>query len=119
MPEPDARSLYTPPRPPGRTSSAVPWILRARRVWNWGLPALLVATAVALNPQEAQHRLALREALASGHPVGAIFAASERAAPPVQYESYGLLSVTRHGRDLTTVGAFGRVVAVGKRGRQP
>ncbi len=90
-----------------------PW----RKLWNWGLPALLLPLALLLNPDEAHHREALRQAIDAQHPVAAGFGAQELADLPVSYHSVGLLSWTRHDRDLTTVGAFGQVVAVGKRGR--
>lgn len=98
---------------PGSGGRRPPW----RKLWNWGLPALLLPPALLLNPDEAHHREALRQAIDAQHPVAAGFGAQALADLPVSYHSVGLLSWTRHDRDLTTVGAFGQVVAVGKRGR--
>lgn len=92
---------------------------RWRKLWNWGLPSLMLPAALLLNPDETQHRETLRAAIAAGHPVAAGFDAQERAVPDLRYQSFGVLSLTRHRHELTTLGAFGKVVAVGKRGRRP
>lgn len=114
--DPEAAPLARPPASstaPGAGSKRPRW----RRLWNWGVPCLLLPLALVLNPDETLHRQTLREAIDAKHPVAAGFGVHERADPPVSYQSVGVLSWTRHDRDLTTVGAFGQVVAVGKKGR--
>ena len=100
-------ALARPPQPQRR-----PW----RAAWNWGLPLVLASAAWGLNPDAAQHREVLREALAPGHPVGLAFTPQERGDPPVRYTNGFFLSYTRHSHGLATLGAFGQVVAVGRRG---
>jgi hypothetical protein len=91
------------------------WPQRLRAAWNGGVPAVLLLAAWMLNPDEGQHRDTLRAAVEAGHPVSAGFAAHERAAPPVRYQSLVVCSVTQHRQGLTTLGAFGHVVPFGKR----
>lgn len=83
------------------------------------MPATLLLGAGLSNPDESQHREALLDAVRAGHAVSASFDPSDRERPPADYRSYLLFSVTRHHDRLTTVGAFGRVVPVGHRGRHP
>ncbi len=97
-------------RPPRKA-----WPQRLRGVWNGGVPAVLVLAAWLMNPDEGHHREALRAAVEAGHPVSAGFAAHERSAPPVHYQNLVVCSVTQHRHGLTTLGAFGHVVPVGKR----
>lgn len=91
-----------------------PW---GRRLWNWGLPLVLLVGAGLTCPDERQHQAALLDAIRSGHAVSGRFDPSERDQWPVDYRSYGLFSLTRLHDQLTAVGAFGRVVVVGRRGR--
>lgn len=113
---PERSARAAPPegrQAPGAGSGRPSW----RRRWNWGVPGLLLPLALVLNPDEARHRQTLREAIDANHPVTAGFDVQERADPPMSYHSAGVLSWTRHDRALTTVGAFGQVAAVGRKGR--
>lgn len=110
-PLPDRPGIGAPPAgptPPRHRS----W----RAAWNWGLPLVVASVAWGLNPDEAQHRRVLREAVAAGHPVVRAFTPQERGNPPVRYTDGFFLSYTRHSHGLATLGAFGHVVAVGRRG---
>lgn len=70
---------------------------------------LLVVAALALNPSAAQHRDAIREAIADQSPIAGMLGLGTLASFAVNYHSNGVFSYTKADDRVISIGAFGVV----------
>lgn len=76
---------------------------------SWGLTALIIGLAFALNPSEAQHRAKLRAAVEAKEPISQLFGISALVTLDVKYQSFGFMSLTTRGSRNVTLGMYGYV----------
>lgn len=79
-----------------------------------GVAVALTAAAFALNPSAQRHREAIGVAVAERTPLGGLGLGSLVAWAP-EYQSYGVVSVTRFQGRLVSVGAFHGVYVLSQR----
>ncbi|MDE2600221.1 MAG: hypothetical protein KGL40_11430 [Rhodocyclaceae bacterium] len=70
---------------------------------------LALVVAMALNPSDAKHRSAIRDAVAQRSPIAGMLGIGSLKAMTVEYHSFGVVSYTSVDENVISVGALGMV----------